>query len=215
MYQMLNFDDISLTYYSSEQLVKIRRVTVGIAGAGGLGSNCAVALVRAGFSNLVIADFDIVEPSNLNRQAYFSDQIGRPKVEVLRENLLRINPGLHITALQIKLDTTSIRSSFDTCDAVVEAFDDPAAKAMITEAIVPGGKMLVAASGLAGFGASDRIQVHKMSDTFYLIGDLTSGVAGPLKPFAPCVALAAAKQADTILEWALTGTVTIHQTGNL
>ena len=49
---------------------------VGIAGAGGLGSNCAVALARSGVGTLVIADFDIIEAANLNRQYYFTDQIG-------------------------------------------------------------------------------------------------------------------------------------------
>ena len=57
-------------------LAVLRQSSVGIAGAGGLGSNVAVALARAGVGRLVIADFDRIEPSNLNRQQYFVDQVG-------------------------------------------------------------------------------------------------------------------------------------------
>ncbi len=55
---------------------KLKAATVGIAGLGGLGSSIAVALARVGVGKLIVADFDVVEPSNLNRQQYFVDQIG-------------------------------------------------------------------------------------------------------------------------------------------
>jgi len=60
-------------------LAALRTSVVGIAGAGGLGSNAAAALARAGVGRLIIADFDIVESTDLNRQYYFFDQIGQPR----------------------------------------------------------------------------------------------------------------------------------------
>ncbi len=90
-------------YFKEEELARIREVRVGIAGAGGLGSNCAVNLVRCGFSKFVIADYDIVEDSNLNRQFFFNDQIGKSKVEMLKANLLRINPSCRDSLCVVRL----------------------------------------------------------------------------------------------------------------
>ena len=70
----------------------LKQACVGIAGVGGLGSAVAVSLARIGVGKLIIADFDVVEPSNLNRQQYFVDQLGYFKVDALTENLRRINP---------------------------------------------------------------------------------------------------------------------------
>ena len=80
-------------YLGEERLAFLQTVTVGIAGAGGLGSNCAMHLVRSGFKRFVIADFDRVEPSNLNRQAFRLDQVGEKKVAALAENMRGVNPG--------------------------------------------------------------------------------------------------------------------------
>jgi sulfur carrier protein ThiS adenylyltransferase len=100
----------------------LKKFRVGIAGAGGLGSNCAVALARAGIGTLVIADFDIVEPSNLTRQYYFLNQIGMMKAEALKDNILRIRPEIQVVTHKIKLNKGNIPSIFACCDAIIEAF---------------------------------------------------------------------------------------------
>ncbi|MDP2933961.1 MAG: ThiF family adenylyltransferase, partial [bacterium] len=82
---------------------KLKSATVGIAGLGGLGSNVAVSLARIGVGKIVIADFDLVEPSNLNRQQYFVEQLGTNKVAGLTENLMRINPYIKIDGRQVRL----------------------------------------------------------------------------------------------------------------
>jgi len=110
-------------YLNPEQLEKIRSIKVGIAGAGGLGSNCAAALVRTGFCRIKIADFDVVDCSNLNRQFYFLGHAGRSKVEALRENLCLINPAADIEAVEVKLEADNAAELFADCDVVVEAFD--------------------------------------------------------------------------------------------
>ena len=84
------------TYLTERERRILENAKVGIAGAGGLGSNCAMHLVRAGVKKLVIADFDVVSESNLNRQFFFRDQLGRKKVDALAENLRRIEPGLEL-----------------------------------------------------------------------------------------------------------------------
>jgi sulfur carrier protein ThiS adenylyltransferase len=198
-----SFDSVTSHYFSPAQLARIRQTRIGIAGAGGLGSNCAVNLVRCGFEDFTIVDFDKIEPSNLNRQSFFSDQIGTAKVTALAENLRRINPALQLTMHQLRLDQGNLAEIFADCNAVVEAFDNPVCKAMVAQAFARSQKLLVCASGLAGFGDSDRITTRRIHERFYIVGDQRSEVSGDVKPYAPCVAIAAAKQADVVLSWVL------------
>ncbi|MHB0998749.1 MAG: sulfur carrier protein ThiS adenylyltransferase ThiF [Armatimonadota bacterium] len=200
---MNEFEKALSRYLSREQLDKIRSVKVGIAGAGGLGSNCAMALVRTGFRHIKIADFDVIDYSNLNRQFYFLDQVGKTKVEILRDNLELINPAVSIVIDNIKLEAENAAEFFTDCDVVVEAFDKVKYKKMIVETCMGSGKLLVAASGLAGWGNCDRIKVHHIKDNFYLIGDMVTGIGTDTPPLAPCVLIAAAKQADVVLSYTL------------
>ena len=148
-------------YLTPGERTRLAAATVGIAGAGGLGSNCALHLVRSGVGRLVIADFDVVNDSNLNRQFYFRDQIGRKKVEALRENLLRIDPEADIVALDTKIDVANAKDVFAQCGIVVEAFDRADAKSLLLGALAGSGKQLVAASGIAGWGRSNAIRLRR------------------------------------------------------
>lgn len=190
-------------YFGPDNLKKIQNTRVGIAGLGGLGSNCAMLLVRSGFSKLTLCDFDKVEAKNLNRQFYFLSQIGLAKAEALKINLLNINPGLELKLVFDRLGEGNIAGVFCDCDAVVEGFDDASSKSMITAAYARSGKFFVSASGLAGWGEADAIATRKIHNTFHLIGDLRTGVSRISPPCAPRVAVAAAKQADCILAWVL------------
>ena len=110
---------------------KLRRKTVGIAGAGGLGSNCAVALARVGIGKLIICDFDKVTRANLNRQYYFNEQIGQQKVFALADNIFFIDPYVKVLPKNIKLSPANIKESFKSCDVIVEAFDKAEMKEML------------------------------------------------------------------------------------
>jgi sulfur carrier protein ThiS adenylyltransferase len=174
---------------------------VGIAGAGGLGSNCAAALARAGIGSLVIADFDRVSESNLDRQFYFRDQIGMPKVEALAQNLVRIDPTVRISAHIIRLDPESVVRLFSDCDVVVEALDDVSAKTIIVETVLSRllGTPIVSVSGLAGIGHFKDIRVERHGDLF-LCGDFEREVGPDLPPVAPRVGIVANLEADIVLE---------------
>ena len=161
---MNEFEKALAVYLGEAKLNKIQNVKVGIAGAGGLGSNCACNLVRSGFKKLTIVDFDVVEPSNLNRQFYFLDQIGMPKVEVLKNNLLRINPALELDMIQEQIAGKNADSFFSNCDVIVEAFDKVACKTMLVEKYYNSDKLLISATGLAGWGNSDAIVVKKIHE---------------------------------------------------
>ena len=175
---------------------------VGIAGAGGLGSNCAVSLARCGVGMLVIADFDVVEPANLNRQYYFTDQTGMPKTNALRENISRINPAVKVIAHNIKLDESNIPGIFAGCDVVVEAFDRDDMKEMLVETIqvrMPGTPVIIG-SGLAGWGNNETIRFRKIDDTLYVCGDESTTAGDDLPPMAPRVSIVANMQANTVIE---------------
>jgi sulfur carrier protein ThiS adenylyltransferase len=181
---------------------KVSSVKVGIAGAGGLGSNCACNLVRSGFKNLKIVDFDKIDHSNLNRQFYFLDQVGMDKVKALEENLRRINPDVNLEVRVRKIERSNIRELFSDCDILVEAFDKADYKSMIVEELLPLGKFIVSASGLAGYGSSDDIRVTRIKDNLVIVGDMKSDIDTD-PPISPRVNVAAAKQADVVLEHVL------------
>ena len=180
---------------------RLRDKKVGIAGSGGLGSNCAVALARVGVGNLVITDFDVVDQSNLNRQYFFFDQIGKKKVVALAENIKRINPAIQIEAHDIKLDENSIVNLFRECDIIVEAFDSAAMKQMLIETVLLNfpEKYLVVGTGLAGWGNNNKISQLSF-DKMILCGDFESEVSEHNPPLAPRVGIVSNMQANAVLE---------------
>ena len=189
-----------ITKLGEEKLARIEKARVGIAGAGGLGSNCAACLARVGFRNFTIADFDVVDASNLDRQFYFEDQVGMKKVEARRTNLLRINAGLELQMLPLRLESSNIVEIFLSCDVVVECLDRAEAKSMLVAGLLSSTKLIVSASGLGGFGSSDDIRTRKLKPNLILIGDLASDIENA-PALAPRVSVAAAKQADAVFEF--------------
>lgn len=180
---------------------KIKKSCVGIAGIGGLGSNIAIALARVGVGKLILVDFDLVEPSNLNRQQYFIDQIGLPKVAAMEENLLRINPGVAVETHHRRVTANNLTDLFAQVDVLVEAFDAAEQKAMLTSNFLTkvADKPLVAASGMAGFEPSNSIQTQKLSERLYLCGDGITAAQPGRGLMAPRVGIAAHHQANAVL----------------
>lgn len=185
------------------QLAKIQETWVGIAGLGGLGSNVAWHLVRSGFSHLVLADFDRVEASNLNRQVYFPAQLGLLKTEALAENLFRINPDLNLELWPVLVTPANVQAIFGQCPVWVEGFDESAAKQMLVEEGLSAGKKVIGASGLAGWGDTDTIHTQHWGSGLSVVGDFCTVVTQEQPPLSPRVGVAAAKQANLVLAWVL------------
>lgn len=180
---------------------RVKQGTVGIAGVGGLGSTVAIALARTGVGQLIIADFDLVEPSNLNRQQYFLDQLGLPKVYALRDTLARINPHVHVTACHLRLTPENLGEVFGAVDILVEAFDRADQKAMLAEtfsALFPD-KPVVAGSGMAGYGPANSVTTRRSFGNLYLCGDGETAAAPGVGLMAPRVGVAAHHQANAVL----------------
>lgn len=180
---------------------KLTNKVIGIAGCGGLGSNCAVALARVGVGKLIIADYDKIELSNLNRQYFFADQVGKTKVMALKENIRKIDPSIIVEAHEIYLNEQNIPSIFKECDVIVEAFDRDEMKQMIVETVLEKmpGHYLVCGSGLAGWGNNSLIGVT-VSEKLYIIGDGVNEVSEDYPPLAPRVGIVANMQANQVLE---------------
>jgi sulfur carrier protein ThiS adenylyltransferase len=180
---------------------KVKRAVVGIAGLGGLGSAIAVALARVGVGRLELADFDVVEPSNLNRQQYFIRQIGAPKTEALAENLREINPYVSLGTHQVRLTADNVAGIFAGVNVLVEAFDTPGAKAELVDGFSRAypARPIVMASGLAGYGPGSAMRVHRLGTYLYVVGDLETAARPGTGLMAPRVGIAAHLQANVVL----------------
>jgi len=179
----------------------LRNSVVGIAGAGGLGSNVAFSLARAGIGTLIIADFDKIEPSNLNRHQYFIEQIGRSKVEALLENLRKINPFSKYEIHNLEINDDNISEIFADAEILVEAFDMAEMKKMLIESWISQfpKRPIIAASGLAGFGKNEKLHTRKIG-SLYICGDEDTEVEEGISPMAPRVGIVANMQANLVLE---------------
>ena len=186
---VIGWDVVLEGHLAAEQCKVLASARIGMAGAGGLGSNCAVFLARTGIRDFVIADPDVVALSNLNRQHFFPRHLGLPKVEALGAVLRELNPSVILRLEQRALDGPSACGLFAGCDIVVEAVDDPEVKKSLVEALLLAGHRVVSA--------------RKLGSRLVVVGDHVSGIGPGMPPLAPRVVMAAAMEADAVLEMLL------------
>lgn len=180
---------------------KISSARVAVCGTGGLGSNIAIALARAGVGHLHIIDFDRVDISNLNRQQYFPEQLGMYKTDALKETLSHIAPYCKITADCVRLDENNIPELLKDYDIICEAFDNAEAKAVLVNCVLENfpEKYLVSGSGMAGLGSANTITTRRAMKNFYLCGDGESEVSDGMGLYSSRVMVCAGHQANMIL----------------
>ena len=175
---------------------------IGIAGAGGIGSNVAFQLVRSGVRHLRIVDFDAIESTNLNRQFYFADQVGQPKASTLAQNLKRIDPEVQVEVLQQRLDVDNMAHTFTDSDVVVEGFDGAQDKKILMETFAGTHKLVVSACGVAGLDV-DAVTTQTVGNC-HIVGDFTTE-AGTDNLYAPKVILVASIMSQIVLKHVLSG----------
>jgi sulfur carrier protein ThiS adenylyltransferase len=191
-----------LKYLKPEQLALIQSKKIGIGGAGGLGSNCAMMLVRTGFKHLEIIDQDLIDASNLNRQQYFANEVGYPKVVITKKRLLDINPDADILIHQTKWEESNAEGFFKGFDFIIEAFDVTDWKYRFVQYYTPRFDVIVSGVGMAGLGEKKPMTVKKMGNV-YICGDRTTDSAQGHPPMAPRVTQCAAMMAEIILDLTL------------
>lgn len=180
---------------------RMKKGSVAVAGLGGLGSAVAIMLARLGVGRLLLVDFDVVEPSNLNRQSYYLSHLGMKKTQALKQQLAEINPYLKVETVDCKVQTEDVVRLFGDYDILCEAFDDPKAKAMLVNTALsqlPNIKV-VAASGMAGFDSANLIQTRKRMERLYICGDMEQEARPGWGLMAPRVSVCAGHQANMIL----------------
>ena len=196
-----DWNEALIARHGQELHDRFSSATAAICGLGGLGSNIAIALARAGIGRLILVDFDRVDITNLHRQQYKAEQIGEYKTEALAANLLEISPYTEVKGVTEKVTEGNFLELLEGADIVCEAFDNAEAKAMLVNGVLQ--KLpecyLVAASGMAGMGSPNRIETRRITDRFYLCGDGVSDVEETMGLVAPRVMLCAAHQAQTVL----------------
>ena len=151
--------------YGKELHKAFSSATVAICGLGGLGSNVAVALARAGIGRLILIDFDRVDITNLHRQQYKATQIGTYKTDALADNLREIAPYIELETHTERITEDNAITLFQGADIICEAFDDAECKAMLTNTVLSElpDKYLVAASGMAGMGTTNSIKTRRIT----------------------------------------------------
>jgi len=176
---------------------KLMKCKVAVAGLGGLGSNIAVMLARAGVGKLLLVDFDRVEKSNLNRQHYDMSHLGILKTDALRDQIKRIDPAIDIETCAVRVTEENASEIFKEYDIVCEAFDDPRCKAMLVNTLLNGRRKIVAASGMSGYGSANKIKTKHAFKDLYICGDSESAAETVFT--APRVSVCAGHQANTVL----------------
>ena len=180
---------------------KFAAASVVVCGLGGLGSNIAVSLARAGIGNIHLIDFDRVDVSNLNRQQYFVSQLGEYKTDALLNNLKNISPYTVITSQCVKLNEENTPELLAPYDIICEAFDKADQKAMLVNSVLENfpEKYLISGNGMAGFGSSNDIITRRITKRFYICGDGKSDISDGIGLVSARVAVCAAHQANMIL----------------
>ena len=187
--------------HGKELQSKFSNASVSICGLGGLGSNIAIALARAGVGNLYLIDFDRVELSNLNRQQYFASQLGMYKTDALKENLLQIIPYVNVISHTVRITESNTKELLKGTDIICEAFDCAEEKAMLVNCVLENlpDKYLVSGSGMAGMSSANSIKTRRVAKHFYLCGDETSDVSDGIGLVSSRVMVCAAHQAHMVL----------------
>ncbi len=187
--------------FSQDIHQKLKRTSVAIAGAGGLGSNIAVMLARSGVGHLHIVDFDIVDITNLNRQVYTITHIGLRKVDAIKEILMEINPYMKVTSDCVRVVTDNCDEIFGNYDIVCEAFDGAESKAMLIDSLlsVEDGPIVISGSGMAGYGSANEIRSRRIMDRLFICGDEHTDVGDGIGLMAPRVAICAGHQANLVI----------------
>ena len=187
--------------HGAELQKKLSGASVAVCGLGGLGSNIAISLARAGVGRIRIIDFDTVDISNLNRQQYFPEQLGQPKSQALADTLKRIAPYCEIIPHQLKLTEENIPSLLAGDDIICEAFDKADQKAMLVNCVLENmpEKYLVSGSGMAGIAPSNLIHTKRPMKRFYLCGDGESDVDDGMGLVSSRVLICAGHQAHAII----------------
>lgn len=150
-----------------EGLDKLRNSTVAVLGIGGVGSFAAEALARSGVGRLVLIDKDDVDITNVNRQIIaLLSTVGRPKVDLMKERIMDINPDCEVHALKIFYTEETYEEIFQYgLDFVIDASDTISYKVHLMKECLNRNIPLISSMGAANKMDPTRFQIADISKT--------------------------------------------------
>ena len=166
--------DEILKRQDSEINEKLKQAKVSILGCGGLGSNIAMALARCGLGEIHIYDFDKVEFSNLNRQNFNQNDLGKSKVGQTKKKIEESIPYTKVFANNLFITRENLDEISEKTDIFIEAFDKKEMKSLVFDYFLgKDDKKLVMASGLSGLGNFSDIKIKEIENVT-MVGDFRS-----------------------------------------
>lgn len=208
-------DDHQLLRYSRHILLpqidiagqeKLNQSHVLIIGAGGLGSPAALYLAASGIGNLTICDGDRVDLTNLQRQIMHDNSaIGMEKTRSAKQTLLRINPGINVTAIQARVDTEKLSQLIPQADAVIDASDNFSTRHIVNQACVTYKKPLISGAAVQFSGQISVFDLrHTDSPCYHCLfpvdGEQEDMPCAIMGVFSPIVGIIGSMQAAEILK---------------
>ena len=152
-----------------ENLAKISKKTVLVVGLGGVGGYAVEALVRSGIGNLILIDYDKIDISNLNRQIIANNNnVGKYKVDVIKERILSINPNCNVIVINTFLNNETIEKLHDfQIDYIVDACDSVQAKKLLIDYALDNDIKLIASMGTANKIDPSKLAIIDIRKTAY------------------------------------------------
>ena len=166
---MSTYLDRTIELLGLKRVNQFKDKTVLVVGLGGVGGTCLMALARSGFMNFIIVDHDIVDESNINRQIfYFSDDVGKNKVDICETNLKRINPNINIIKFNMFVgeDNLDVFNSFNI-DFIVDAIDKIPSKIALIKYAKKRNIKLIVSLGMGNKINPENVKITKLDKTSY------------------------------------------------
>lgn len=198
------YDAVWNARYGTEIYTRFKQSHIPVCGTGGLGSHIAISLARLGIGELTIIDKDVVDLTNLGRQAYEMTDLGKPKVYALKNILHRINPFIKVNAVHTTIHSGNYDNYLKDFPYIVEAFDSAENKAELTSYVLTHypQTIIIGASGVSGYDHPNTVQTKELFSRYYQTGDGHS--ESTIGLLAPRVMLCAAHEATILLHLLLT-----------
>ena len=152
---------------TQESFNKLKDKHISVIGLGGVGGTALESLARTGIENFIIIDFDKVDASNLNRQILYGfEDIGKEKVEVAKEHLLKINPNIKISAISNKIDAKvgNLLNKYKI-DFIVDAIDDVNGKVWIAKYALENKIPFIMSLGMANRFDPSKVYITRLDKT--------------------------------------------------
>lgn len=180
---------------------KLNNAKAAIMGLGGLGSNIAIALARLGVGKLLLIDFDVIDLTNIFRQNYRLEHVGRLKTECIKEEIHEINSYIEVNVINEKIDTENVIKLIDDYRIICEAFDKSEIKSEIIDTILEKSqdKIIISGNGMAGYKNCNLIKTRQLGKRLFICGDMKNGIETEHTLMAPRVCACAMHQANVVL----------------